>query len=41
MERRRFLASALVTGTLAATAPGVAAAQRKPAAGDRSYMILS
>lgn len=42
MERRRFLASALATGTLAATAPGVAAAQRKPVAGgagDRSYML--
>ncbi|NIJ20319.1 hypothetical protein FHS95_002011 [Sphingomonas naasensis] len=40
MERRRFLASALATGTLAATAPAVA--QRAPAAGgagDRAYML--
>lgn len=42
MERRRFLASALATGTLAASAPGIAAAQRAPAtgvAGDRAYML--
>lgn len=42
MERRRFLASALATGTLAASAPGIAAAQRARAtgaAGDRAYML--
>ncbi|UIJ47211.1 DUF2264 domain-containing protein [Sphingomonas cannabina] len=40
MERRRFLASILATGTLAATAPGLATARRRPdGASDRSYML--
>ncbi len=42
MERRRFLASALATGSLAAAAPGIASAQRGSApagAADRGYML--